>query len=84
MTQSQYLIQTTEIYRVESEAAAVELIEAAKQDKNLALIKYSNEHKEKKQKGEVIDSWNRVTLVKSFTDEKLPVINHTVKYEVDL
>ena len=38
MTQSQYLIQTTEIYRVESEAAAVELIEAAKQDKNFALI----------------------------------------------
>ena len=83
MVQSQYLIQTTEIYRVESEAAAVELIEAAKQDKNFALIKYSNEHKEKKQKGEVIDSWNRVTLVKSFTDEKEPVINHTVKYEVD-
>lgn len=81
---SKYLIQTTEVYRVDSESAAAALIEEAKTDRNFVLAKYSNEHKEKKAKGEVIDSWYRVTLVKSFTDEKEPVINHTVKYEVDL
>lgn len=81
---SKYLIQTTEVYRVDSESAAAALIEEAKTDRNFVLAKYSNEHKEKKAKGEVIDSWYRVTLVKSFTDEKEPVVNHTVKYEVDL
>lgn len=81
---SKYLIQTTEVYRVDSESAAAALIEEAKTDRNFVLAKYSNEHKEKKAKGEVIDSWYRVTLVKSFTDERDPVINHTVKYEVDL
>ena len=81
---SKYLIQTTEVYRVDSESAAAALIEEAKTDRNFVLAKYSNEHKEKKAKGEVIDSWYRVTLVKSFTDERDPVFNHTVKYEVDL
>ena len=30
------------------------------------------------------DSYNAFCHVKSFTDERDPVINHTVKYEVDL
>ena len=79
----QYLIQTVEVYRVESEGAAAALIEEAKADKNQVLAKYSSEHKERKQKGEVIDSWYRVTLTKVFDNEKEPLINHTIKYEVD-
>ena len=53
----EYLIQTTEMYRVDSESAAAELINAAKTDKNFALVKYNCEHKEKKAKGEIVDSW---------------------------
>ena len=80
----QYLIQTVETYRVSSEEAAAALIEEAKADRNFVLSKYSSEHKEKKAKGEVIDSWYRVTLTKSFTDEKEPLVNHFIKYEVDM
>lgn len=79
---SKYLIQTTEVYRVDSEAAASDLIEDAK--KEFALVKYNCEHKEKKQKGEVVDSYYKVTLVKAFTDEKEPVLNHTITQEADL
>lgn len=79
----EYLIQTTEMYRVDSESAAAELINTAKTDKNFALVKYNCEHKEKKAKGEIVDSWQRVTLTKAFTDEKEPVINHKVSQEAD-
>jgi hypothetical protein len=78
-----YLVQTVETYRVESESQAAALIEEAKQDRNFVLTKYNCEHKEKKQKGEVIDSWYRVTLTKFFTDEKDPALNHKITYEVD-
>lgn len=79
----QYLIQTVETYRVESESAAAALIDEAKADKNFILVKYSSEHKERKQKGEIVDSWFRVTLTKAFTEEREPLINHNIKYEVD-
>lgn len=79
-----YLITTSEQYRVDSEEAATALIEEAKNERGFALIKYNCEHKERKQKGEVIDSYQRVTLVKHFTDEKEPVCNHTITQEVDL
>ena len=51
-----YLISTTEIYRADSEAEAVQLIEDAKKDNHFVLSKYSSQFKERKQKGEVIDS----------------------------
>ena len=67
-----YLLETTESYRVENEAEAKELIETAKAGKNYVLKKYTSQYKERKSKGEVIDAWYKVTLVKGFTDEKEP------------
>ena len=78
-----YLTTVTEQYRVESEKEAAALIEEAKADRNFVLTKYNCEHKERKQKGEVIDAFYRVTLTKFFTDEKEPALNHKVIYEVD-
>lgn len=78
-----YLTTTTEQYRVDSEKEATKLIEEAKNDRNFVLTKYNCEHKERKQKGEVIDSFYRVTLTKFFTDEKEPALNHKIIYEVD-
>lgn len=78
-----YLINTTEIYRVETEAEATALIEEAKQDSSYALSKYSSVHKERKSKGEVIDEWYHVVLVKAFNDEKEPSETVTVTYEVE-
>lgn len=75
-----YLLGTTEVYRLDSEAEANELLEEAKSEGNLS--KYSCVHKERKQKGEVIDEWYRVTLTKVFTDEKEPDQSVEVNYEV--
>lgn len=78
----EYLINTTEVYRVNTEKEATELINNAKQDKQYELAKYSSVKKEQKQKGEVIDEWYQVTLVKKFNAEKEPVSHVSINYEV--
>ena len=75
-----YLLKTVETYRVASEDAAKALIEEAKKNKNFTLVKYLSEMREAKQKGEVVDSWYRVTLTKAFTDEKEPDTTVTINY----
>lgn len=77
-----YLINITEIYRVDSEEEATELINSAKEESAYDLSKYSSTKKEKKSKGDVIDEWYRVTLVKTFNDEKDPISTVNVNYEV--
>jgi hypothetical protein len=77
-----YLIQTTEVFRVDTEEEAQELIEAAKANNMYALKKYNCEYKEKKSKGDVIDDWYKVTLTKSFNDEKEPIIVASVEYQL--
>ena len=79
----EYLINTTEVYRVNTEKEATELIDNAKQDKQYELAKYSSVKKEQKQKGEVIDEWYQVTLVKKFNAEKEPVSHVSINYEVE-
>ncbi len=79
---SDFLITATEVYRVDSEGAADYLINTAKEDPTYALIKYNCEHKVRKAKGEIIDEWFKVTLVKSFNDEKEPGTLVKVSYEV--
>jgi hypothetical protein len=76
-----YLIKTTEVYRVETEEQAKNFIEEQKQNDSYEVIKYSSERKDRKVKGEIAEEWMRVTIVKSFTDEKDPVDKVTVKYE---
>ena len=77
-----YLLNTTEIYRVDTEAEATELINEAKNDSNYILSKYSSVKREQKAKGEVIDAWYKVTLVKTFNAEKEPEVMVDVIYEV--
>ena len=77
-----YLIEVTENYRVDSEKEAAALIEEAKQNqRQYSLSKYSSVQKERKSKGEVIDSWYKVSLTKKFTDEKEPYVSVIPTYE---
>ena len=76
-----YLLKTQEVYRVEDEIAAKQLIEEAKSDGAGVLTKYSCDYHERKAKGEVVDSWYRVTLTRQFTDEKEPEGETTISYE---
>ena len=76
-----YLISTVETYRVNSESDVETLITEAKGAREYELAKYTREYKEKKSKGEVIDTWYKVTLTKKFTDEKEPDRSVEVSYE---
>ena len=79
-----YLIQTVETYRVDKEDEAKRMIEEAKSDNHFILKKYSSEYKEKKQKGEIIDTYSKVTLTKAFTDEKEPEFRTEISYANDI
>lgn len=80
---AKYLIDTTETYRVDSEAEVEQLITEAKKDGSYILAKYSSVHKEKKAKGVVEDEWFKVTLVKKFNDEKEPNDIIVVNYDTE-
>lgn len=78
-----YLVKTTEQYRVDTESEVKQFIEEAKKDKKYNLNKYTSEYKTVKAKGEVIDDFYRVTLVKEFTVEKEPDRTVTVSYNIE-
>ncbi len=73
------LLETTEVYRVDTDGEAKQLIEDAKQ--NSLLAKYNCIHKEKKIKGEVAEEWYRVTLTKKWSDEKDPCGDVRIEYK---
>lgn len=79
---NKYLVSATEVYRVDNEESVVALIDEAKAETKYILAKYSSVKKEKKAKGEIVDEWYQVTLVKKFNDEKDPISNIDVNYEV--
>ena len=56
----------TEEWIVDTEEEVKALIEKAKTDTSFELIKYSSDKKEKKSKGEVIDSWYSLKLTKKY------------------
>lgn len=78
-----YLIQTTEVYRADTDAEAQGLITEAKSAGEYVLTKHISEKKEVKAKGEIIDEYYKVTLTKLFTDIKEPTEVVTISYEVD-
>lgn len=79
---AKYLLKTTEEHRADNEREAAELIEAAKADNRYILSKYSSVKKERKQKGEIIDEYYIVTLVKTFDDPRDPVGEASVEYKI--
>ena len=78
---SKYLISVTENYRVDSESEVEQLIKDAKESSEYSLIRHSSNYKERKQKQEIIDSYWKVSLTKTFTDEKDPVGTTTITYD---
>lgn len=78
---SKYLISTCETYRMDSEAEVLKEIEAAKNDRQFILHKYTSERKDVKSKGEIIDSYYKVTFTKVFDDIKNPEGETVVEYK---
>lgn len=80
---SKYLIQTTEVYRADTENEVQSLIEDAKSAREYTLNKYSSEKKDIKVKGEgVVGEYYKVSMTKVFTDIKEPEVMAGVSYEV--
>jgi hypothetical protein len=79
---SKYLLKTTEEHRADNEREAAELIETAKADNRYILSKYSSVKKERKAKGEIVDEYYIVTLVKTFDDPKDPIGEASVEYKI--
>ena len=77
-----YLITTTEVYRFSNEDEAINFIEAVKKEPGYVLTEHSVKYKDRKQKGEIVDYWWKVTLVKSFNNEKEPETDVDVEYKV--
>lgn len=80
---AKYLITVTETYRVDTEEEAARLIEESKNNGKYTLAKYSSVHKERKQKGEIIDEYEKVSLTKVFNDEKEAYSNIDISYGVE-
>ena len=81
---AKYLIRTVETFRVDSEDEAKRFVEEQRQDNRYTLAKQSIEYRERKVKGEVEDSWYRVTLTKVFNEEKNPIDIYVENTEDDL
>ena len=61
------LLKTVETFRVDSESEAKELIEEMKENADeYSVTNYSSTYKEKKKRGEVIDSGYEVKITKAF------------------
>lgn len=79
---AKHLLKVTEEHRADSELEAAELINSAKADTRYILSKYSSVHKERKAKGEIIDEYFIVTLVKVFDDPKEPCGEASIEYKI--
>lgn len=77
-----YLVNTTEVYRVESIEEVEALQEEVKADGRYEVASFTYKAKNKKLKGEIIDEWYQVSVKKVFNDEKDPYTSVNVKYEV--
>ena len=66
-----YLITRTDIYRCDTEEEAKSFLQELK-DGGLCVISSTIQMKEKKQKGEVVDEWTRLTVKTVYNDEKEP------------
>ena len=70
---AKYLIKTVETYRCDTENEAKNFIESQKNGGQYTLSKYTSETKEVKEKGEVVDSYQLVSLTKVFDNAKDPM-----------
>jgi hypothetical protein len=79
---TKYLVNTTEVYRVDTMAAVEALQAAVKADSRYEVASFTYKAKNKKLKGEIIDEWYQVSVKKIFNDEKDPYTEVSVDYEV--
>lgn len=78
-----YLVNVVETYRVDTVNEAEQLHENLKNDPHFSLTAFGYKTKFKKEKGEIVDEWQLVTVRKEFNDEKEPDRTVEVTYNVN-
>ena len=78
-----YLLNTTEKYRVGTVEEAEALHEEFLKDNTYTLTSFGYTTKYIKQKGQIIEEYQVVTVKKAFNEEKEPGVDVNIKYEVD-
>lgn len=78
-----YLINTVETYRVATVEDVETLHEQLKQDSRFTIVSFSYKTKQVKQKGEIIDEYQLVSVKKLFNDEKEPIATIEIDYKVE-
>lgn len=74
------LIKVTNVYRVPTVQEVLSLREELSNLKNGELVKFSYQEKAVKEKGEIVDTYQLVTVTLRFDDEKEPENNVEVVY----
>ncbi len=69
-----YLINTTDVFRCDNESEAEAFLNTMKKDSSFEIVSSTISKKETKSKGEVVDSWVRLTIKKVFNNEKEPEV----------
>ena len=67
---AKYLVRRTDVYRVDTESEAKAFVEQQKTNSKYEVVKHSTELRTAKAKGEIVDEWYRVTIVKNCNEEK--------------
>lgn len=70
---AKYLVRRTDVYRVDTESEAKAFVEQQKTNSKYEVVKHSTELRTAKAKGEIVDEWYRVTIVKNCNEEKDPI-----------
>ena len=78
----EYLISSTDTYRVATVADVEVLHQALLADTHFTLVSFKYQTKVRKEKGEIVDEWQLVTAKKVFTDEKEPEVQMEISYKV--
>ena len=78
-----YLISETDVYRVATVAEVEKLHEELKNDPHFVLGAFSYKTKVQKQKGDIVDEWQVVTVKKIFNEEQEPNSFIAINYEVN-
>ncbi|MEG0153063.1 hypothetical protein [Clostridium sp.] len=77
---SKHLIKTTEVYRVDTVSEVEVFHTDLKNDGNFVLDGFGYKQKQIKEKGEVVEEYNLVTVKKLFDDEKYPSHDVDITY----
>lgn len=78
----EYLISSTDVYRVSTVADVETLHEQLIQDSRFTLTAFSYKTKQVKSKGEIIDEYQVVSAKKVFNEEKEPNTYIGIDYQV--